>query len=76
MPKEHSKIYEKYHDPHNKAETVPTLLWSSQLENKNMTEVSWWLNFGKKHRFTDVMVTKNYGPDFYMKIRFSIILKN
>ena len=60
----------------NKAETVPTLLWSSQLENKNMTEVSQCLNFEKKHRFTDVMVTRNYGPDYYMKIRFSIIQKN
>lgn len=32
----------------NKVETVPTLLWSSQLENKNMTEVSQCLNFEKK----------------------------
>lgn len=32
----------------NKTETVPTLLWSSQLENKNMTEVSRCLNFEKK----------------------------
>ena len=61
----------------NKAETVPTLLCSSQLENKNMTEVSQCLNFEKKkHRFTDAMVTRNYGPDYYMKIRFSIIQKN
>lgn len=42
-----------------------------------MTEVSRCLNFGKKkHRFTDVMATKKYGPDYYMKIRFSIIQKN
>ena len=44
----------------NKTETVPTLLWSSQLENKYMTEVSRCLNFEKKkHRFTDVIVTEN-----------------
>lgn len=33
----------------NKTETVPTLLWSSQLENKYMTEVSRCLNFEKKN---------------------------
>ena len=34
-------------------EAAPTLSWISQLENKNMTEVSQCLDFEKKHRFRD-----------------------
>lgn len=61
----------------NKMEDAPTLLWISQLENKNMTEVTQCLDFEKKtdSETTDVMVTKNCGSDYYMKIRFSIVQK-
>ena len=54
---------------HNsKTEAAPTLLWSSQLQNKNMTEVAQCLYFEKNidSKNTDVMVAKNHGSDYYI----------